>query len=347
MDIFAERRPAAGVGPPSQAHGGRRRGDHRGHARRLLGAYASGAAPPKASPNGAGPVSAPPRGHPAWLLTRAALSQLLTDPTVRAELQARASTRSCSPGSGRSPGSPRSRSSPSPPWPRSRGGHRRANFRAGPTGSCTIPRPGPSPRGGAGATRSRPPPAPRPWRTHTAFGSSSRRRSTSPPSWRRAAGPRWQAFLDLGLTGQMAKVADIIELQAQSLERDTVTYAAFVRAATAQASQPIPRIDRAGRAVHQPAGRAGRQPAPDLGHPGHPVGGRRLLAEHPGPGHAARPVTPRARTSRSRSCRPAIDVAGIDVAGIDVAAHDPAAVMVAGFPVGETVSRRLCAPGCG
>jgi hypothetical protein len=54
--------------------------------------------------------------------------------------------------------------------------------------------------------------------------------------------PRWQAFLDLNLVGRLAGVADIVELQAQSLERDTVAYTAFVRAATSQASTANPRI---------------------------------------------------------------------------------------------------------
>ncbi len=55
-------------------------------------------------------------------------------------------------------------------------------------------------------------------------------------------GPRWQAFLDLRLAGQLAEVADAIEFQAQSLERDTATYAAFVRAAAAQALAAHPGI---------------------------------------------------------------------------------------------------------
>jgi len=56
------------------------------------------------------------------------------------------------------------------------------------------------------------------------------------------SGPRWRQFLDLGLAGQLAKVADVIELQAQSLERSTRTYAAFVRAAAAQARQANPAV---------------------------------------------------------------------------------------------------------
>ena len=36
----------------------------------------------------------------------------------------------------------------------------------------------------------------------------------------------------------MAKVADVIELQAQSLERDTSSYAAFVHAAAGRRGRP-------------------------------------------------------------------------------------------------------------
>jgi hypothetical protein len=54
--------------------------------------------------------------------------------------------------------------------------------------------------------------------------------------------PRWRQFLDLDLAGHLARVADVVELQAQSLERDPVTYAAFVRAAAAQASAANPGI---------------------------------------------------------------------------------------------------------
>ena len=48
-------------------------------------------------------------------------------------------------------------------------------------------------------------------------------------------GPRWQQFLNLRLLAHLAQVADVVELQAQSLERDTGTYTSFVRAAAAQA----------------------------------------------------------------------------------------------------------------
>jgi hypothetical protein len=48
-------------------------------------------------------------------------------------------------------------------------------------------------------------------------------------------GPRWQQFLNLRLIAHLAQVADVVELQAQSLERDTATYTSFVRQAAAQA----------------------------------------------------------------------------------------------------------------
>ena len=55
--------------------------------------------------------------------------------------------------------------------------------------------------------------------------------------------PDWRQFLDLDLVGRLAKVADVIELQAQSLEQDTRVYTAFVQAAAAQASAARPGID--------------------------------------------------------------------------------------------------------
>jgi len=57
-----------------------------------------------------------------------------------------------------------------------------------------------------------------------------------------AGGPRWRQFLRLGLAGALAKVSDVLELQAQSLERSTSTYATFVRDAAAQARAANPRV---------------------------------------------------------------------------------------------------------
>lgn len=55
-------------------------------------------------------------------------------------------------------------------------------------------------------------------------------------------GPFWQQFLSLHFIGAMASNANVIELQAQSLERDTGVYAAFVRAAVAQARAANPQV---------------------------------------------------------------------------------------------------------
>ena len=57
-----------------------------------------------------------------------------------------------------------------------------------------------------------------------------------------ARGPRWRTFLSLRLAARLAKVADVIEFQAQSLERDAGTYASFVRTAAAQARTANPAI---------------------------------------------------------------------------------------------------------
>jgi hypothetical protein len=57
-----------------------------------------------------------------------------------------------------------------------------------------------------------------------------------------AGGPRWRQFLRLDVPGSVAKVSDVLELQAQSLERDTRAYATFVREAAAQARAANPRV---------------------------------------------------------------------------------------------------------
>jgi hypothetical protein len=50
-----------------------------------------------------------------------------------------------------------------------------------------------------------------------------------------SSAPRWQQFLGLRLAAGIAKVADVLDLQAQSLERSPATYANFVREAAGQA----------------------------------------------------------------------------------------------------------------
>jgi hypothetical protein len=55
-------------------------------------------------------------------------------------------------------------------------------------------------------------------------------------------GQQWQKFLSLHLIGAMASNVNVIELQAQSLERDVSVYAEFVRRAAAQARAVNPRV---------------------------------------------------------------------------------------------------------
>ena len=57
-----------------------------------------------------------------------------------------------------------------------------------------------------------------------------------------SSAPRWRRFLDLQLAAGIAAVADVVDLQAQSLERGTASYAIFVREAAAQARAANPRV---------------------------------------------------------------------------------------------------------
>ena len=57
-----------------------------------------------------------------------------------------------------------------------------------------------------------------------------------------SSAPRWQTFLDLRIIGSMARVAGTVELQAQSLERAPAAYARFVREAAAQARGANPKV---------------------------------------------------------------------------------------------------------
>ena len=58
----------------------------------------------------------------------------------------------------------------------------------------------------------------------------------------RPGGPLWRRYLRLNLAGAMARVASVVEVQAQSLEREPRTYRAFVRAAAAQARAASPHV---------------------------------------------------------------------------------------------------------
>ncbi len=58
----------------------------------------------------------------------------------------------------------------------------------------------------------------------------------------RSGGPLWRQYLRLDLVGGIARVAGVVEVQAQSLERDPQAYRAFVRAAAAQARAANPHV---------------------------------------------------------------------------------------------------------
>jgi hypothetical protein len=58
----------------------------------------------------------------------------------------------------------------------------------------------------------------------------------------RSGGPLWRQYLRLNLVGAIARVAGVVEVQAQSLEREPQTYRAFVRAAAAQARAANPHV---------------------------------------------------------------------------------------------------------
>lgn len=193
--------------------------------------------------SGAGHVSAPPPGNLAWLLTRAALSQLLVDPAVREELQGSHVYEILQPGQ-----------------------QPLAGFTAEPVvtfASVTVLEnavtAGQLPDGTYGVLYD-----PEAWTfTPVTEQLDPVQAATRAAAVAHAHGlrlivapalnlttvlqpgstePRWRQFLDLNLVGRLARVADVVELQAQSLERDPSTYAAFVRAATAQASAANPGI---------------------------------------------------------------------------------------------------------
>ena len=242
MDILAERRPAA-----APARGAR----HVVAAAAVaviaaLLAACSGAPAPGPSPQPpvkASPNGAPPRPGPAWLLTRWALSRLLADSVVREVLRNSQVYEILQPGQEPLQGT----------------AAKLIVIAGSARELADAVTGGGLPAGTYGLLYD-----PEAW----SFTPSAEQREPVQAATRAAAvahahglrlivapaldlagalapgrrGPRWQTFLDLGLIGQLARVADVIELQAQSLERDTATYTAFVRAAASQARQANPRI---------------------------------------------------------------------------------------------------------
>ena len=191
--------------------------------------------------SGTGGTSAPPRRSPAWLLTRSALSQLAADPAVRAKLRDALVYEILQPGQ-----QPLAGITAKPVM----------TF-ASATALEEAVTGGRLPAGTYGVLYD-----PEAWPlTPVAEQRDPVQAATRAAAVAHAHGlrlivtpalnlttvlapgtPRWRAFLDLNLVARLAGVADIVEFQAQSLERDTATYTAFVQAATSQASTANPRI---------------------------------------------------------------------------------------------------------
>ena len=200
-------------------------------------------APATSRAGGTGQVTVPVHSNLTWLLTRSALAQLLADPTVRAELQAAKVYEILQPGQ-----------------------QALAGFAAEPVVTFASAAAledavtgGQIPAGTYGvlydpeawsftpAAEQRDPVLAATAAAAVAHGHGLRLIVT--PALNLTAvlqpgsiQPRWRQFLDLNLVGNLARVADIIELQAQSLERDPGTYAGFVTAAAAQASAANPAV---------------------------------------------------------------------------------------------------------
>jgi hypothetical protein len=176
----------------------------------LLAACSAGPPASRASPTASPPRPPHTQGAPAWLLTRAALSQLMADPSVRDVLRASRVYEILQPGQQPLPG-----------------------FAAEPVVTFASVAAleqavvgGKLPSGTYGVLYD-----PEAWsftplaeqRDPVAVAHAHGLRLIVAPALNLTTilapggGTRWQAFLALQLAGQMAKVADIVELQAQSL----------------------------------------------------------------------------------------------------------------------------------
>lgn len=206
------------------------------------GSAGSHASPPASSP---GPTASParPGNAPAWLLTRAALSQLMADPQARDRLQAARVFEILRPGQQPLPGVTADTvltfasaaaleqavtGGQIPPgtygvlydpeaWSFTPPDEQRDPVRAA-TGAAAVAH--------AHGLRF--------------FVSPALNLSTILAPGSRL--PRWRSFLGLGILGPLADVADVVELQAQSLERNTASYTSFVRAAASQVTEANPRV---------------------------------------------------------------------------------------------------------
>jgi hypothetical protein len=206
-------------------------------------AVPGGHSSPQPRTSGASGTSIPPRRSPAWLLTRSALSQLASDPAVRAKLRGALVYEILQPGQ-----QPLAGITAKPVM----------TFASATALEAAVTG-GRLPAGTYGVLYD-----PEAW----TFTPVAEQRDPVQAATRAAAvahahglrlivtpalnlttvlasgarSPRWQAFLGLNLVARLAAVADIVEIQAQSLERDTAAYTTFVQAAASQASTANPRI---------------------------------------------------------------------------------------------------------
>ncbi len=200
-------------------------------------------APVTSRAEGTGHPTVPVHGNLTWLLTRSALSQLLADPSVRAELQAAQVFEILQPGQQPLTGFA---AKPVVTFASAAALEDAMNSGQIPAGTYGVLY-DPEAWSFTPAAEQRDPVLAATQAAAVAHGHGLRLIVTpalnlttvlQPGSTQ----PRWRQFLDLNLVGNLARVADVIELQAQSLERDSGTYAGFVKAAAAQASAANPAV---------------------------------------------------------------------------------------------------------
>ena len=199
-------------------------------------------APASSAPGTTGPVATGPGERSTWMLTRGALGQVLSDPAVAARLEAARVYEILTPGQqplaatgaepvvtfsavsalrqavdgGQLPAGTRAVLYDPEVWPYTPVTEQRNPVRAAQQAAAVT-------------------------RAHhlTLIVAPALDLATAQP---RSRGPLWRQYLRLNLAGAIARVAGVIEVQAQSLEREPQTYRAFVRAAAAQARAANPHV---------------------------------------------------------------------------------------------------------
>jgi hypothetical protein len=205
-------------------------------------AHPSGGGPATSAPGTPGTGATGPGDRSTWMLTRGALAQVLSDPAVAARLEAARVYEILTPGEtpltaagaepvvtfssvsalrqavdgGRLPSGTRAVLYDPEAWPYTPGSEQRDPVRAAQQAAAIT-------------------------RAHhlSLIVAPALDLATAQPG---PGGPLWRRYLRLDLAGAMARVATVVEIQAQSLEREPRTYRAFVRAAAAQARAASPRV---------------------------------------------------------------------------------------------------------